>query len=290
MRGRGSQRALGLGLALTLGACSSVTVDGRVVDGLTGQPIGSTPERPYKIRAKAANAADVALTCQFFDAPVGADGTFKLERLCNGTGYHLETDRDDLWLVEIDEIPDGGFGQPTDITAWRVPKGSGVYKLSDGELTMLRTATEVESDQIFNSSESVRLPHSLPDRVDLIGKDEHLVLVGKATIDEMKLWPLIESPPRRFGDPKGRAWRRPDSWWYLGTRFIDDEHFERVEAKLDPAGVVDKIKGERAGRFIASTALPAGRYALLKDDDKRMYLVDFGVSQTVPAPAPAPTP
>lgn len=265
------------GLAL-LAACSSVSVQGRVVDGLTGEPIPG----PYKVKAKAASK-DVALTCQYFDADVAADGTFSFDQLCSGTAYLLEADRDDLWLVEIDQIPEGGFGQPTDITAWRVPKGSGVYELSGGQLTMLRTASDVEQDPIFGTDQIVRLPDTLPEQVDLIADDEYLVLVGKATIEQMKLVPLIPSGPRKFGDA-ANPYARPKPWWYLGTKFTDDTRFERVEATPDPKKVVDKAKDDRHGRFVAGSALPPGRYALLKDDDKRMFVLDFGAT---PAPLPA---
>jgi hypothetical protein len=266
------------GLFTLVAACSSVTVEGRVVDGLTGEPIPG----PYRVKARAVSK-DVALTCQYFDAEVSAEGTFELDQLCSGTAYGLEVDRDDLWLVEVDQIPEGGFGQPTDLTAWRVPKGSGVYELAGGDLTMLRTASDVERDTIFGSEEVVRLPDTIPEQVDLIGEGEYLVLVGKATIDEMKLVPLVASGPRKFGDAE-KPYARPKPWWYLGTRFTDDTRFERVEAKIDPKRVVDKAKDDRHGRFIAGNALPAGRYALLKDDDKRMFLVDFGAA---PPPLPA---
>ncbi|MEZ4235849.1 MAG: hypothetical protein R3F59_06740 [Myxococcota bacterium] len=285
-----SVRAGGIGMgallwAAALTGCSSVTAEGHIVDGLTGEPIPG----PYRIKARS-TSRDVALTCQLFDTEVGADGAFKLEQLCSGTSYQLSTDRDDLWLVEIDTIPEGGFGQPTDLTAWRVPKGSGVYKLSGGELTMLRTASNVEQDTIFGTDQTVRLPDTLPEKVDRIDTGDYLVLVGKATIEEMKLVPLVPSGPRKFGTAE-EPYARNEPWWYLGTKFTDDTTFERVEARPDASKVVDKSKDDRAGRFIAGGALPAGRYALLKDDDKRMFLLDFGAAPAeapVPAPAPAP--
>lgn len=266
--------------AIAFSGCSTVTAEGRVVDGLTGQPIPG----PYRMKAKAVSAADVAMSCQYFDAEVTAEGTFKLDRLCPGTAYKLETDNEELWLVEVDEIPDGGFGQPTDVTAWRMPKGSGVYKLSNGALTLLKTDSDVEVDKIFGTSETVRLPNTIPDSIPLIGSDDYLVLVGKSTVADMKLSPLVESGPRKFGDA-AEPYNRPETWWYLGTKFTDDTTFERVTANLDATKVIDKTKGERHGRYISGGALAKGRYALLKDDDKRMYLLDFGAA---PAPTAAP--
>ena len=266
------------GVVTAMAGCSSVTVQGRVVDGLTGEPIAG----PYRIKARATTQG-TALTCQFFDAPVAEDGTFELAEMCTGTAYALETDRDDLWLVEIDTVPEGGFGQPTDLTAWRVPKGSGVYELSSaGQLTMLRTASDVEQDAIFGTDQIVKLPKTLPEQVDLIGEGEYLVLVGKATIDDMKLVPMLPSGPRKFGEAAA-PYTRPKPWWYMGTRFTDDTTFERVEAQIDSGKVVDKSKADRQGRFVAGSALPPGRYALLKEGDKRMFVLDFGA-----APPPLP--
>jgi hypothetical protein len=273
---------LGWGLAAVVG-CSTVTVEGRVIDGLNGQPIPG----PYRMKATT-TSADVALSCQVFDTAVGADGSFKFDRLCPGTAYKLETDRDDLWLVDVDEVPDGGFGQPTDLVAWRVPKGGGVYKLSGGELLALKTDAGVETVSIWKSPEQVRYPDPIPNKMTRIGPDDHLVLVGASAIDDLKFHPLLESGTRKFGDEK-RAWSM-DPWWYVGVKFTDDTTFERVEAPFDSSKLIDKEKGDRRARFVSGTALPAGRYAILRDDDRRMFLVEFGEpSAAAPAPAaPAP--
>ncbi|MEQ1503454.1 MAG: hypothetical protein ABMB14_14555, partial [Myxococcota bacterium] len=260
-----SARMVGVLGWLGLAGCSTVTVEGRVVDGLTGEPIPG----PYRIKAAAKDPQNAAMSCQTFDTEVGADGKFVFDHLCAGSGYVLAPDRDDLWFVEIDEIPDGGWGQPTDLTAWRVPKASGVYHLANGALTMLKTSSEVTADPVFGTDQRVRLPDNIPDQVQLIRADEYLVLVGKSAVDELKLEPLVESGTRKFGTPDA-PYTRPGPWWYLGVKFVDDTTIERVEAKLDPAKVVDKVKGDRHGRFVSGGAVPAGRYGLSKDGDRFM--------------------
>jgi hypothetical protein len=268
------------GLAAVVG-CSTVTVEGRVVDGLNGQPI----QGPYRMKATA-TSGDVALSCKVFDAPVGADGAFKFDRLCPGTAYRLETDSEEIWLVDVDEVPDGGFGQPTDLVAWRVPKGAGVYKLAGGELLALKTDAGVEVVSIWKSPEKVRYPDPIPNKMTHIGPEDHLVLVGKSAVEELKFHPLLESGTRKFGDEKA-AWSM-DPWWYVGVKFTDDTTFERVDAQLDSSKVIDKAKGDRQARFIPGSAMPPGRYAILRDDDRRMFLVEFGETASAPVPAPAP--
>lgn len=268
------------GLAwMWLSACSTVTVDGRVVDGLTGQAIPG----PYRIRASAVKT-DMAMSCQFFDTEVGTDGRFVLDRLCPGTAYTLETDKEDLWLVGVDEAPDGGWGQPTDLTAWRVPKASGVYLSSKGEITAVHTDADVSSEGILKSDVRVRYPGNIPTNVARVGPEDHLILVGRAAVDELKFVPLVPSESRKLGT--GDRVYTMEPWVYLGVLFKDDTTFESVEATLDPAGLVDQEKGDRKARYVSGTALPAGRYGLLKDDDRRMTILDFGAPSAAPV-APA---
>lgn len=271
-------------LALALVGCSTVTVEGRVVDGLNGEPIAG----PYRMKARA-TSSDVAVSCQSFDTAVDERGAFKFDRLCPGTAYQLETDRDDLWLVEVDEVPDGGFGTPTDLLAWRVPRGAGVYRLSGGELEVLKTVADVESVTLWKSKEKAKYPANIPNALPAIGPDDHLVLVGKTAVEELRFYPLIETGTRRFGDEKVTWTMEP--WWYVGVKFTDDQTYERLDASFDTSRVVDKQKGDRMARFIPGTALPEGRYAVMREEDRRMYLLDFGKAQAPKDPAaqdPAP--
>lgn len=274
--------SIGALLFAVLPGCSTVTVEGRVVDGLNGQPIPG----PYRIKAKA-DAADAAMSCQFFDAEVDGDGKFKLERLCPGTAYTIETDRDDVWFVDLDQIPDGGWTQPTDLTAWRVPKGNGLYKLTEGKLDALKTVADVKTEKIWKTEDKVRYPATIPNEVTVIGPDDYLVLVGKTAVEELEIWPVIKSGPRKFGDETA-AWDM-EPWSYIGVEFKSDTEVVAVPATQDPAKVVNKAKGERTARFVAGGAFPEGRYALLAKDDRRLYMLDFGKAQGSPAPVATPS-
>lgn len=264
---------------LALAGCSSVTVDGRFVDGLTGEPVAG----PFKVALKALSP-DAALSCQYQQVEVGADGRFSVPGLCGGTGYRIETDRDDLWLAELDEVPDGGFGSPTDVKVWKAPKGSGVYRYAGGELEVLKTAADVSKVTLRSTGEKILYPDSLQTPA-VIGPGEQLVLVGKTTIQEFRFEPLVPAGPRVFGDATTRITMEP--WSYVGVRFPDDsDRVEVVKAELDTGKVVDKEKGNRVVRWIASDAVPAGRYGLFKDGDRRMYVVDFGAAPAAPEPEP----
>lgn len=269
-------RLLAATLSLLLSACGGTTVEGKVVDGMTGEPIGG-----YKIVAKA-TSEDASLTCQFKEAEVAEDGTFKLLDLCGGTPYHLEPDREDVWLAEVNEVPDGGFGGPTELKAWRAPKGPGLYKLSGGEIEPLQTAADVKREQIRGTETKVRYPSTVPNKVPLVAPGDHLVLVGKGTIEETKLFPLIKSGERVFGDAGTKVTMQP--WVYVGVEFQDDKTFEEVEAEIDSSKFLEKSKDSRMARWIPGSAVKEGRYAALKEGDRRMYILDFGASQSTDKP------
>lgn len=287
-----------------LWGCSGVGVQGRIVDGLTKQPIAG----PYRITAKASTPG-MSVGCQFATADVGTDGAFSLSGLCPGTAYDLSVDRDDLWLA-MPTVPDGGLPGPQDLVAWRAPKGSGLYLVTaDGQATALKTAADVKSDRILGSDERVRYPWEMASaNVVVVEKGQYLLLDGKATVEEMSITPVLQSMPRWFGrgmkapaaPKKGdeTSWLlaetekyRMGPWWYLGTTFTDHVHFERVTATVDASKVVEHHDNVRAVKYLASDALPPGRYAIMKEADRRMYLVDFGqAAPPLPADPEPPVP
>lgn len=278
-------------------ACSGGGVQGRVVDGMTHQPIAG----PYRLTAKATGEG-VAMGCQILTTDVGPDGAFSLSGLCSGTGYSLSVDRDDLWLADA-TVPDGGFPGPHDLEAWRAPKAAGLYVMSQsGELTALKTAADLKSDRILGSEERIRYPWEMAStNVAVVAPGQHLVLVGRSTVEEMTITPVLQSMPRWFGrgmkppatskklDETGwllaeKEKYRMGPWWYLGTTFTDNITFERVSTTVDASKVVEKSSESRAVKYLAADALPKGRYAIMKDGDRRMYLVDFG-GEAPPLPA-----
>ncbi len=259
--------------AAALCGCSSATIDGTLKDGLTGNPI---PD--LRIVAKA-TAPDASLTCQAFEATTGADGAFRIEGACTGTGYALSLGDDAWWVPDLQEIPDGG-ASGLDLVAWRNAPGRGLYKIDkDGGFHSLRTHADVKSEKILGSEEKVRFPWpSIPGNIPVIAKGEWLVMVGPAVVDHYEIIPLVQSGERKFGDAE--TWVTMQPWYYIGTRFTDDRTFERVAATIDGSKVVEKRAGERAGKYVPGEAVAEGRYAVLAPDSRTVTLVDFGRAWT----------
>lgn len=260
--------------ALLLAGCGTSSVEGKLVDAFTGEVVTGV-----RVIAKA-TGEDASMTCQSFDSEVDEQGGFAFMDLCTGTPYELRLDDDSLWLADHAQVPDGGIEGPVEAKVWRVPKGSGVYKLAGSKLEALKTATDVKKEKIKGSEDTVRYPARRHKSYPLIAKGEYLVLVGEGNIQDLQPHPLIASGERKFGDDDVTI--TMDPWDYVGVRFEDDKTYETVEAKPDTSTFVDKSGADRAARFIPGEALPAGRYAWLKEKDRRMYILDF---QAPPAPA-----
>jgi hypothetical protein len=304
-----------------LAACSSVTVEGNLVDGLDGKPV----KGPMGITART-TGTDTSLGCQFLSGEVDESGHYEVSGLCAGP-YALSLEREDLWLAEGAEIPDGGFGAPRDLQVFTVPKSAGVYlRAADGTLSEVKTAADLASEKLVDRTERVSLPENIvPDHIAVVEPGQHLVMVGKNVLDELAITPVVPSTQRAFGTTAETVRMQP--WWYLGTRFVENGTgalvvtepilvgceprapgstevvcegsakvpvaVEKVEAKLDPAKVVEKRADPKAVRWLAADALPKGRYALMREGDRRMYLVDFGgkadpLPEAAAPAAPAP--
>jgi len=261
-------RTAGLAFLTILAGCSSTTVEGRIVDGMLGTPAGG-----FKLIASA-TAEDAGMSCQFMEAEVAEDGTFALEKLCLGSAYKLKADRDEVWLADVDEVPDGGFPAEVELKVWRAPSGSGLYVSSAAGLEPLKTVSDVARETIRGTDVQVRYPEIVPNKIRRIGPEEHLLIIGQGTIENTKILPLIPSGERVFGDDSVRVTMEP--WPYVGVEFEDDTTYELRTTTFDAAKVLDKEKGDRVARWIAGDAVAAGRYAALKDDDRRMYIVEFG--------------
>jgi len=269
-----------MSLVLGLAGCdTTTTAKGHVVDAMTGKPAGG-----YQVVANATNA-DAALTCKTFQAAVAEDGTFTFDKLCSGTTYALSSDREEIWFADAAEV--GGAtaaAEPVEIKVWKAPKNPGLYRLgADGTLEGLTTTADVKTERIRGSEERVRYPSTIPKTVPTIGPDDYLVFVGQDTIDGLKILPLIPSGTRVFGDDVTKV--TMDAWNYVGVTFTDDTTYTMSAATMDSSKVVDKSGGDRVVRYVPGTAIPAGRYAVLRDDDVRMMIVDFGTPSTEAAVA-----
>jgi hypothetical protein len=262
-------------LVFGLAGCdTTTTVQGHVVDAMSGKPAGG-----YSVVANATNA-DVALTCKTFQTTVAEDGTFTLDTLCSDTSYALSSDREEVWFADAAEV--GGDAAPEgviEVKVWKAPKNPGLYRLdAAGTLEGLTTTADVKTERIRGSDERVRYPSTIPKTVPTIGPDDSLVFVGQDAIDGLKVHPLIPSGMRVFGDDVTKV--TMDPWNYVGITFTDDTTYTMSTATIDAAKVVDKSGADRVVRYVPGTAIAAGRYAVLRDDDVRMMIIDFGAPST----------
>ncbi len=244
---------------------------------MTGQPMGGVT-----LIAKA-NDATVPFRCKGFEAAVGVDGTFAFEQMCPELTYTLSTAEAQLWLAERDQIQGTPSGEALVVSIWPAPEGNGLYKLSGGDLTSIKTADDVRSDTIQGTEQVVRYPKHAGRTGTVLAEGEHLLVVGTQAIETLRFFPLIPSGERRFG-PAGAVRIPPHE--YVGVRFESDTEHVEVEARIDEAKVIERRKGDRAVRWIPTEALEQGRYAILRDDDRRMYVLQIG---DAPAAVPAPT-
>lgn len=255
-------------LFAALVGCSSPSAKGTLVDGMTGKPIA-------EMRLVANATGTVGLTCTTFEATTDASGAFSFDTLCSGTTYLIAPADENLWLAEIDEIPDGGAAN-LELKAWRAPKGSGMYRLSGDTLAAIKTSADIKSEPIWNNAtEMAQYPSTLPKSPVGIGPDDHLVLVGEGSVAGTRYHPLIESPERKFGSDKTTIITM-QPWSYIGVAFTSDTEFERKTAAPDAAKILTKTKGDRTVSWMKGDALPAGRYAVHKEKDGRTTVLDFG--------------
>jgi len=258
--------------ALTLTGCGAAgSVDGRLVDGLTGDPVTEG-----RVLLKSSDTTD--MTCMTIEATIGADGTFSVPGTCSGATYVLELPKE-LEHLRIDASTTYPGGEPVsagDITAWNAP-GSGVYHLSDNEAKMMRTGADLDSVTIWKTDVEVNYPKKLPGRVPLIEEGGHLLIAGKANVDKLKFHPLVKSEKKlRFGEPEHYFDMEP--WYYIGVEFESKTEYEMVSATLDQGAITKANVGDFEALYITDKALPPGRYALLGDKDRRTYIVDFGTA------------
>ncbi len=172
-------------------------------------------------------------------------------------------------------IPSGNFSPTSNpaLQAWVASEGSGVYKLSGGELSGIRSTTDLKQQTLIDSEETVGYPARIPGKVELIGEGEHLVILGPDSVASLQLVPLIRTGERKFA---GEITMQP--WSFIGAKFTDDTAMERVAATVDEAKVTVKEAGERGAKYVAHDALAAGRYVVYDPKKQRgvITVVDFG--------------
>jgi hypothetical protein len=271
----------------------NVTVEGKVVDGMTGEAIaGRTADteegKGMRILFKAVSTDEkgkqsqnvaAGAMCLVKEAAVGEDGSFSVGDVCaSASDYTIELSDKNLFLADVAGIEKGyEGGAPLELKVWRAPKGTGVFKLAGTELSRIGSATDLRTDFVFKSEEKVQSPKEFK-AVPLIGAGEYLVLSGKAS--GYSVVPLINSGKRRLGKEANAAkeWVDQAPWAYLGVEFTSDTEIERKTAAFDAAKVIAKAKGKRKANFVGSDAVPAGRYIIMPEGGKRGWIVDFGAA------------
>jgi hypothetical protein len=258
-------------------ACSKPTgtYEGRLVDPWTGDGRGGV-----QVIARAPNdVLDAA--CQVTEATTSSDGSFRLDRTCADVTYTLRLGDPKLLAPDLPTVKGGTAEKaPNDIVAWRIPGASGVYLLRGDALESLATNAAVEGAWIRGTEkkETALYPTSLPATPPTIGAGDVLVLSGGQTITRLKLYPMIHhAGPIELELASGAGMKVTDAW-YLGVDFESDTRFTKVAASVDETKVKSIGADADAIRMIPGAALPAGRYALIGDDDTRMIIVDFGTT------------
>ena len=120
-------------------ACSSGSFEGKLVDGLTGQPAADV--------TLLARADGGDLTCQVREGKTDANGVFKLENTCSGAKYTLTPSDKNLLLVGAPAIEGGtaAAGQ-VELKIWRANEGDGVYILQGTSLKPVSTYADIAKD------------------------------------------------------------------------------------------------------------------------------------------------
>lgn len=261
-------------------ACTKGSFQGKLVDGLTGQPVAAE-----RVLLK---AETTDFTCQVFETTTDDQGNFTVGDLCANMEYVLSPGNEMLFLGDAPAI-DGSAqaAGAVEIKAWMAPAGSGVYILDGGELKPQRTYADLKTARILGSEQDVRYPNTQP-------KDDaswaevpaggHLVVVGKPTIDRLQVLPFIESPEVKFEPDREdiKHFSLGQAWHYIGIAIQSETEFELKTVELDMSKVVEAASGERAARYIQADALPNGKYALVGEKDRRTYMFRVGPAAAAP--------
>ena len=272
---------LAVGSLITLSACTKGSVSGTVTDGLSKAPV---PELRLLARSDAPDQ-----TCKVFETTTDATGAYSFGELCAGQTYVISSGDEARFFTGDQEVSGDEQAADNALTAWQGPDGAGVYVLrADGTMESQRTKADVAKATIFETEQQVRYPTGTPGSWPAVAPGEYLVLIGKATIENQKMYPLLESPEVKFNpDREGLThFSLGQPWLYIGAKMDAEGAYTEMKTELDESLVVSAEHGERAAKYIPAEAVPAGKYAMLTDKAKRTYMFQFGAA---PAKADAPT-
>ena len=260
-------------LLMSLLACSgSYNLEGKVTDGLTGAPMGG-----LTLIARADDKS-ITLSCQTLQGSVADDGSITLQGLCGGSSYTVEV-KGDVVIPELATVPDGGPGGPLNVKGYVAPGGDGLYVLADGKLEALATNADVAKEVPLGATDPVYYPTTTPGKFPILAGGQFLVMSGEATSVPVR---TLEVNGERLEVENGRPLQ---PWFYVGHTFEGNTP-TKVEVAVDQAKVTEITVGDRPVRYLAADAVPAGRYALFTDGDRRMALVDVGGPADLKLPSP----
>ena len=258
----------------TLAGCGSPPVNGTVADGMTGAALAN-----FRLLARA--SGEVSPTCAVVESVSASDGTFQFNGLCvANSAYEITPVDDDWWLPEGATIAQGG-GVGMTLSAWHAPGGSGIYHLAAGAMTYLKTAGDLKKDTVFETEKTFYYPSEIPSKIPLVVASEHLVLVGAAAAGTLfyQLHPYTE-PIEVNSSRGGAATLRNVST--IGAKFSGPREYEDSTPKSpDASKAITKKSADRAAIYIAGDALPPGRYAVFKERERRLVIIDFGAQEAI---------
>lgn len=251
-----------------IAGCSSGSVSGTLVNGLTGAPIAG-----QRVLLRAID--EVALTCQVFDGTTGEDGAFAIEGPCLSSSPYRVALPDSSWVV-FDGARIEGDGKVGELKAFLAPDGSGLYELTAaGALEHLSTHADIKTETLWDSEETVQFPSAMPLDGDLprLEAGEYLVFLGAETMEGATVTPLVPSEGRKFGNAE-QFTEMTQPWWYLGTTFTSDTEYTRTEATIDASRAIEHARDDKAVRYLPAEALANGRYALQAPGSRRITILD----------------
>ncbi len=251
-------------------ACSTTApATGTLVDGLTEAPIAD-------MRLIATTTESTARSCALFDTRTDASGAFRFDSLCKDVPYTIKAENEHLWLADRDILRAGEEG--VKLTGWWAPEGQGLYRLVDGELAIIKTNADIQTETLLDGSAEVRYPGAIPDKPVRIPEDGWLVMVGPEFVKSGVIEPLIASGARRFRGPDRPGQKRVvfqmEPWSYIGVAFASDTKIEPRTVEIREK--VTKEKGDRAATWIKGDAVPPGRYVVHREGSLRTTVLDFG--------------
>jgi hypothetical protein len=262
------RNAVFLSILFALSGCAELGYRGVITNGMDG----STMKGVRVVATATPRSTD--LTCQVRETTTAEDGSFEFKDLCRDQLYLLDLPEGNLQLSGVSGIKGGEQLAPGEVQAWRSPAGQGVYRLNGEKVQTIPTFSDVSIDANLKG-EVVRYPDLRPTgRVITIEPGMQLVIAGKRNVKDKKFFPLVQDTGKRrlkSGTISNHV--------YFGVKFKSDKEMITVAAPLNESKVRDVLLQGRPTRYISSDALSPGRYALLADNDERVFIIDFGTSQ-----------